>query len=180
MARQEAHRLGGRAAASALCGHFTRALEGSFGDVADATMAGYWPKGDELDVRPLLDVLAGVGRVLALPRMDVADAPLAFHRWRPGDALIEGRYGIMEPEITRPPVVPRIVMVPLLAFDAAGYRLGYGSGYYDRSLGALREAGPVVAVGIGFACQRVTDITHHAGDARLDWMITEDGIVEFD
>ncbi len=178
-ARRLAHRSGGAQAAIAVRDHFTRALENGLEELSEASIAGYWPKGDELDLRPLLDALAGAGRTLALPRMAGAGAPLAFHRWRPGDALIEGSHGIMEPQGAAALMVPRIVMVPLLAFDPAGTRLGHGAGYYDRTLAALRAAGPVCAVGMGFASQLVAGIPRHGGDAGLDWMVTEDGIVEF-
>lgn len=177
--RRHAHRQQGQAAATAVRGHFIAALEGEFGAGRDVAVAGYWPKGDELDVRPLLDALDGAGLTLALPRMDGDTAPLAFHRFRPGDKLEEGKFGIMEPGAGAQALTPGLVMVPLLAFDGEGCRLGYGAGYYDRTLARLRETGTVIAVGVGFAAQRIDAVPRHGGDARLDWVVTEAGIVAF-
>ena len=168
------------AAAAAVQRHFLDCLEQNIGLPAGAVVAGYWTTGDELDVRPLLGALDDAGYRCALPVVVAPDAVLVFRRWRTGDVLTAGRFGIMEPGADAEAVTPDLVIVPLLAFDRAGYRLGYGAGYYDRTLGALRGAGPVVAVGVGFAAQGVDAVPHDAADARLDWVVTETGAVRIE
>ena len=176
--RRDAHPAAAAEAASAVRRHFTAALETDFAARREAAIAGYWPIGDELDMRPLLATLATAGYLLALPLVVGRDHPLAFHRWRPDDALAAGAHGIAEPDpAVAPPVIPDIVITPLLAFDALGYRLGYGAGYYDRTLAALRAAGRVLAVGVAFAAQQVDRVPHGRGDQRLDWVVTEAGVM---
>jgi 5-formyltetrahydrofolate cyclo-ligase len=177
--RLEAHLATAADAASALARHFTTALKTGFAARDGAAIAGYWPIGDEVDVRPLLEALTGAGYAVALPRVAGAGRPLAFHRWRGDDALIEGAHGISEPDpAVAPELVPDIVITPLLAFDPLGYRLGYGAGYYDRTLRALRAAGQVLAVGAAFAAQQVDHVPHGDHDEPLDWVVTEAGAME--
>ena len=176
--RRDAHLAAAAEAACAVRRHFAAALETDFATRPEAAIAGYWPIGDELDMRPLLATLAGAGYVLALPLVVGRNHPLAFHRWRPDDALVAGAHGIPEPDpAVAPPVIPDIVITPLLAFDALGYRLGYGAGYYYRTLAALRAAGRVLAVGVAFAAQQVDRVPHGRDDQRLDWVVTEAGVV---
>jgi len=176
--RRAAHAAAAAAAACAVRRHFTAALETDFAARPEAAIAGYWPIGDELDMRPLLATLAGAGYVVALPLVVGRDHPLAFHRWRPDDALAAGAHGIPEPDpAVAPPVIPVIVITPLLAFDALGHRLGYGAGYYDRTLAALRAAGRVLAVGVAFAAQQLDRVPHGRDDQRLDWVVTEAGVI---
>ena len=192
--RAGAHVAAASDAAAAFARHFTTVLETGICARKGAAIAGYWPIGDEFDVRPLLEALAGAGYDVALPRVAGRDRPLAFHRWRSGDALIagtlieggliegaliEGGLGIGEPDpAVAAELVPDIVIAPLLAFDAVGHRLGYGAGYYDRTLRALRAAGHVVAVGAAFAAQQVDHVPHGAHDEPLDWAVTEGGAME--
>lgn len=143
----------------------------------DAVVAGYWARGDEADLMPLLSILAARGVACALPVVVGRDRPLAFRAWEPELALVAGRFGIPEPPAAAPEVRPDIVLVPLLAFDRAGHRLGSGGGYYDRTLAALREAGGVVAVGVGFAAQEVACLPAELHDQRLDWLVTENGVI---
>lgn len=183
--RRAAFRQRGRAAAAALAGHVLEVLGldvrgGGIAAPAGAVVAGYWPKGDELDTGPLLEALDAAGYACALPVVVGADKILAFRRWRPAEALAPGRFGIMEPVAGAADLTPRVVITPLLAFDPAGYRLGYGAGYYDRTLRALRATAPVVAVGAGFAAQGVDRVPHAATDERLDWVITEAGAVRIE
>ena len=137
-------------------------------------ISGYWPMGDELDVRPLLIRLSERGHVCALPVVVGRGRALVFRRWRPGDRLVEGGFGTREPEGGAAETVPDIVLAPLLAFDDAGRRLGYGGGYYDRTLRALRAAGRVLAVGVGYQAQRVDEVPSGDGDETLDWIVTEE------
>jgi len=151
---------------------------------AQAVIGGYWPIRSEIDVRPLLTVLAGRGLACALPRWGGADqspdqSPLAFHRWQPGAPLVAGRHGLLEPDPRWPPLTPSVLLVPLLAFDRAGYRLGYGAGCYDRTLPALRRLGPVLAVGVAFAAQEVAAVPRDRFDQRLDALVTEAGVLRF-
>lgn len=141
-------------------------------------VAGYWPFPDEIDPRPLMLALRGLGRALALPVVVERDRHLDFRAWVPGDDLEPGDHGTWHPFASAPLVVPGVVLVPLLAFDRAGYRLGYGGGYYDRTLESLRRAAHVTTIGIGFAAQEVADVPHDRHDQRLDWIATETGLIE--
>ena len=106
--------------------------------------------------------------------MAARNAALVFHRWRPGDPLVSGAHGTFEPHRQTLVCAPDILLVPLLAFDGAGRRLGYGGGYYDRSLGAFSSQGvPVLAVGVAFSAQEVQDLPEEDFDMRLDWIVTE-------
>ena len=142
-------------------------------------IAGYHPFRDEADPLPLLRFLAASGWECALPvPVDPPDG-LVFRAWRPGGALVTGRFGIPHPPETNPALRPDIVLVPLLAYDGAGRRLGYGAGYYDRALVNLRRTGPVLAVGIAYAGQRVAAVPTQAHDEPLDMVVTEEGAMDF-
>lgn len=142
-------------------------------------MAGYSPFRTEIDGRPLLRRLAGLGAVVALPVTPAkgADAPLGFRRVDPERALAPGRYGIAEPDETCPPVEPDLLLVPLLAFDRRGGRLGYGAGWYDRTLAALRATKPVLAIGLAYAAQEVERVPTDPHDVPLEGVCTERGSV---
>jgi 5-formyltetrahydrofolate cyclo-ligase len=172
-ARRAAEDAGDGAAAARLCALFLETFAAELGAMPSPTVSGYWPMGDELDVRPLLTRLGEQGRVCALPVVAAPNEALVFRRWRPGDRLVPAGFGTHEPTPDQDPVVPDIVLAPLLAFDDAGRRLGYGGGYYDRTLSALRTRGRVLAVGVGYQAQRVVRVPAGAGDERLDWIVTE-------
>ncbi|MGF1544034.1 MAG: 5-formyltetrahydrofolate cyclo-ligase [Parvularculaceae bacterium] len=142
----------------------------------DAVVALYHPIGDELDTEPLLDALVERGVAIALPRTPKGrNAVLSFHRFAPGDPLLEGRFGVLEPAADAPIVAPDVVICPLLGFDRAGARLGYGGGHYDRALADLRRgdgAGPI-AVGYAYGAQEVDALPAEDHDQRLDWVVTE-------
>ncbi|HYM31013.1 MAG TPA: 5-formyltetrahydrofolate cyclo-ligase [Candidatus Cybelea sp.] len=139
-----------------------------------ACVAGYWPIGDELDPRPLMLRLAGAGLAIALPVVTARGGALTFRRWLQEDVLEPGVLGIHVPPDTAEVMVPRVLLVPLLAFDGTGHRLGYGGGYYDRTLSALRASGrPVAAVGFAYAGQEQPALPYTAADQRLDWVVTE-------
>jgi 5-formyltetrahydrofolate cyclo-ligase len=142
-----------------------------------AVVSAYWPMGSEIDPRPLLSALAERGIALALPAIRDAAEPLDFRAWKPGDTLQPAGFGTREPLAAGPPVQPNLLLVPLLAFDAAGYRLGYGGGFYDRSLALLRAAGDILAVGLAFAAQQVAAVPREATDQPLDLVVTERGLV---
>lgn len=129
--------------------------------------------GSELDPRPLMQALDGRGHGLALPVVAGAGRPLVFRAWTPGDPLRPAAFNTREPSPDKAEVTPRVVLVPLLAFDRAGYRLGYGGGFYDRTLAGLRAAGTALAVGLAFAGQEVESVPRDVNDRRLDWIVTE-------
>ena len=154
-----------------------RRLPGELRLTANAIVAGYHPVRTEFDVLPLLRVLAALGLAVALPVVDGPDRPLLFRRHVEGARLGANRFGIPEPGPDAPILTPSHLLVPLLAFDADGYRLGYGGGYYDRTLAWLRSRGrTVTAIGVGFECQRVEAVPHGADDQPLDFVATERGL----
>lgn len=140
---------------------------------ADATVSGYWPIGDEADALAALRLLARHGHTVALPVVVGRGRPLEFRRWTEGDEMATGSFGIREPLARAPVVEPRILLVPLLAFDRSGFRLGYGGGFYDRSLAGLRARRHTVAIGIAWSAQEVASVPHDSRDEPLDWVITE-------
>jgi 5-formyltetrahydrofolate cyclo-ligase len=150
----------------------------SYLDNAPQVVSGYWPMGDELDIRPLLDRLSSLDIVCALPVVVEKDLPLAFRRWRPGDALVLGPFGTSEPISDASEIVPTLVLTPLLAFDRDGGRLGYGGGYYDRSLAGLRRSGSVQAVGVAYDAQEIDEAPMGASDQRLNWVVTESRFIQ--
>ncbi len=136
------------------------------------TIAGYWPIGEEIDIRPLLLLLAERGYDLLLPSVEERAAPLTFRAWRPGDDLVAGPLGTRQPATGQPEATPDLMLVPMLAFDADGYRLGYGGGYYDRTIARLRPGG-ARAAGLAYEAQRIDHVPRDEKDMRLDWTITE-------
>jgi 5-formyltetrahydrofolate cyclo-ligase len=145
---------------------------------AGAIVSGYWPLSGELDPRVAMARLAGRGHPLALPRLDGSGRPLRFLAWRAGDVLDAGAFGLMEPQPAQPELLPDLVLVPLLAFDRQGGRLGYGKGYYDRTLAKLRAGPrPPVAIGLAFADQEVADVPTGPHDVALDAVVTEHALL---
>jgi 5-formyltetrahydrofolate cyclo-ligase len=141
---------------------------------AGAIVSAYWPMGDEADPRPLMDALRGRGHVIALPRVaGKKHTPLAFHIHARDAALLPGIFGLAQPGADWPAAIPSVLVVPLLAFDAHGQRLGYGGGFYDATLADLRRSNDIAAVGIGFAGQEVAEVPRDPFDQRLDWIVTE-------
>jgi 5-formyltetrahydrofolate cyclo-ligase len=145
---------------------------------AGVPVSAYWPKGDELDTRPLLAALDALDHEIGLPVVVQPGVPLLFRRWRPGDDLEPAGYGLREPTAGQAQVIPQVLFVPLLAFDREGYRLGYGGGFYDRSLAALRSGGTVLAIGLAYAGQEIARVPHGPEDQRLDRVVTETETIE--
>lgn len=141
---------------------------------AGALVAGYWPMGPEIDTRPLLRALHGRGHGLCLPVTPRRGDPLRFRRWAPGDALARGPMGTSQPAAGEE-VTPGFLLVPLLAFDRAGRRLGYGGGYYDRTLAALPGA---TTLGVAYAVQEMQEVPAGPLDFRLARVATEKGVVD--
>ena len=157
-----------------------RVAERGLSDIAarPGIVGGYHPTAKEFDCLPLLARLEREGWAVTLPVI-TGEAPLLFRRWRPGDPLRKGQRAILEPvsgEILR----PGFLLVPLLAFDAGGARLGYGGGHYDRTLEALRRDGPVLAIGLAFEAQEMAQLPVSPHDQRLDLILTPSGVRRFD
>lgn len=144
---------------------------------AGCPVSAYWPMGSEIDPRPAMTRLFGEGHPIGLPVIPGRRQPLVFRAWRPGQVLEPGGFGTSRPAADQPVVVPRLLLVPLLAFDRAGYRLGYGGGFYDRTLATLRAQGPVTAVGVAFAVQEVPAVPRDETDERLDLVVTEAEVI---
>lgn len=139
----------------------------------EAIVAGYWPFESEMDVRPPMVALHKTGVIFCLPEVVEKHRPLRFRAWTPDEPLVEGDHGTFHPISTAPLMRPDVVIVPLLAFDRAGYRIGWGGGYYDRTLEVLRKTGAVTAVGVAYAAQEVDAVPRDEFDQALDWIITE-------
>ena len=153
------------------------ALAGDLLTIGSGTVvSAYYPIRDELDPLPLLAHLAEQGAEICLPVMLFEERKLMFRRWRPGEPLEARQFGVPEPGDAAPRLVPDILFVPMLAFDAAGNRLGYGAGFYDRTLAELRAARAVTALGLAFDEQEVTAVPHDAYDQRLDGVLTPTGL----
>ena len=133
----------------------------------------YWPVRAEFDPRPLADRLVGQGANLGLPAIVDRGRPLEYRLWRPGMAVTEGLHGIAAPEPGQP-VQPGLVLAPLVGFDGENYRLGYGGGYFDRTLAALQPR--PVAIGIGFEAARLPTVFPQPHDAPMDLIVTEAGV----
>ncbi|XBQ16860.1 MAG: 5-formyltetrahydrofolate cyclo-ligase [Oceanicaulis sp.] len=138
-------------------------------------VAGYRAIRDEIDPSPLLETFALEQARLCLPCVTGPGRALVFRSWTPGEDFVTGAFGVQEPDPSNPEVRPALVLVPLLAFDQAGRRLGYGAGFYDRTLAALRELGPVTTVGLAYEAQRMTRVPTDAHDLPVDWVVTERG-----
>ena len=137
-----------------------------------ATLGFCWPFRGEFDARPLVVRTLATGRRAALPVVLGRDAPLAFRQWTPQSDMIEDRYGIHIPA-AGDTLQPDAILLPVIAFDDAGYRLGYGGGYFDRTLAALQPR--PLAIGVGFACLRIDSIHPQPHDQPMDYMVTEAG-----
>jgi 5-formyltetrahydrofolate cyclo-ligase len=133
----------------------------------------YWPFRAEFDPRPLIDLLDAESRVMALPVVVDKKGPLEYRAWRPGEALTVGVWDIPIPE-RRQVVSPAMVLAPLVGFDRAGYRLGYGGGYFDRTLAASIPR--PLAIGVGFAFQAIETIHPQPFDIPMDLIVTEAGV----
>jgi 5-formyltetrahydrofolate cyclo-ligase len=134
------------------------------------TLGIYWPFRAEFDPRPLVDKLVAAGRAVALPVVIDKKGPLEYRAWRPGESLVAGVWDIPIPE-KRDIVSPAIVLAPLVGFDRGCYRLGYGGGYFDRTLAALVPR--PLAIGVGYAFQEIPTIHPQAFDISMDMIVTE-------
>jgi len=138
-----------------------------------ALVGGFWPMGSEIDPRPLLEALHARGHRISLPVTPPRGQPLSFRRWLPGTLMARGPMGTQHPA-KGDAVTPDWLIVPLLAFDRSGARLGYGGGYYDRTLALLRDA---KAIGVAYAAQEIAQVPTGPHDVRLPAIATEQGLI---
>jgi 5-formyltetrahydrofolate cyclo-ligase len=141
-------------------------------------VAGYSPINSELDPFPLMQALAGKGATLALPVVIAREHALIFRQWEPDEGLVRGPFGIFQPSSDADEVDPDIVLVPLAAFDRAGHRIGYGRGYYDRTLQDLRAIKKITVIGVAFAVQEIETVPRLPHDEQLDCVLTERELID--
>jgi 5-formyltetrahydrofolate cyclo-ligase len=144
-----------------------------------AIVSGYSPIRGEIDPVPLMKNLAAQGAQLALPAVTARGKSLVFRAWAPGDRLMLGSLGILEPSPAAAELVPDIMLVPLAAFDRAGHRIGYGAGHYDVTLAHLRKGKAITAIGLGFAVQEIKAVPMQPHDVALDYVLTEKHAFDF-
>jgi 5-formyltetrahydrofolate cyclo-ligase len=161
------------ARSGAPAGNLSQVLAGYRG----VPMSGYMPMRTEIDPLPAMEAAAAHGLV-CVPVIVGKGQPLVFSRWMPGGAMKDGPFGARVPE-TDEFITPQILIVPLVAYDRSGGRLGYGGGFYDRTLQGLRARGPVLAIGYAFATQEAADLPLELTDEPLDMIVTEAEIIEF-
>ncbi len=142
-------------------------------------ISGFSPMKTEINPMPLLRKLADAGAQLALPAIAGRGKPLIMRAWKFGDPFKAGQWGIREPMPEAPEVAPDILIVPLACFDRVGHRIGYGAGYYDMTINALRARKQAIAIGIAFAAQEIPRVPATERDERLDLVLTEREVVDF-
>ena len=136
-------------------------------------VSGFIPYKSEITTLPLMAALLRLGWQTALPVVIAPDTPLVFRTWSPGDRLEPGVWDIPVPLAAAPEVLPDLLLVPGLSFDRKGFRLGYGGGFYDRTLAKLRAVKPVTAIGVAYHAQIVDEVVRDVFDAPLDYVMTE-------
>jgi 5-formyltetrahydrofolate cyclo-ligase len=144
-----------------------------------AIVSGYSPMKSEFNPVPLMRKLADAGAQLALPVVAGRGKPLIMRAWSFGEELGSGVWGIREPKADAPEVFPDILLVPLAAFDRNGHRIGYGAGYYDKTIARIRAMKPTLAIGVAFAAQEIDRVPATPFDARLDLVLTEREVIDF-
>ncbi len=142
-------------------------------------VSGFMPMKSEINPLPLMRKLADAGAQLALPAIKGRGHPLIMRAYKIGDELARGQWGIREPKPEAPELAPDILLVPLAAFDRAGHRIGYGAGYYDMTIHALRAKKQVTAIGLAFAVQEIFTVPATERDERLDFVLTERETIDF-
>jgi 5-formyltetrahydrofolate cyclo-ligase len=163
-----------RAASEALA-----AQEFPFAIAPGTVVSGFMPMRSEINPLPLMRKLLDAGATLALPVIAGRGKPLIMRLWQWGEPLSPGLWGIREPKAEAPEVEPDLLLVPLLAFDRAGHRIGYGAGYYDKTIDQLRERKAIAAIGLAFAAQEIPSVPVTERDAKLDLVLTEREVIAF-
>ena len=146
---------------------------------AGTIVSAFMPMKSEINPIPLMRKFAAAGAQLALPAIAGRGRPLTMRAWKFGDPFKSGQWGIREPVPEAPEVAPDILIVPLACFDRQGHRIGYGAGYYDMTIAALRAKKQVIAVGIAFAVQEIPRVPATERDERLDLVLTEREVIDF-
>lgn len=141
--------------------------------ISTGIVSGFIPYKSEITTIPMLNRLRRQGWQTCLPVVIAPEQPLVFRAWAPGDPLVPGVWDIPIPDATAAELLPDVLLVPMLAFDRRGYRLGYGGGFYDRTLEKLRALKPVVAIGVAYHAQMVEEVPTGLHDAPLDYVMTE-------
>ena len=142
-------------------------------DFTPCIVSGFFPFKSEISVLPLLARLHREGWLVAMPVVVGEGLPLLFRSWSPGEALARGVWGIPVPAEDNAELEPDVLLVPMLAFDRRGYRLGYGGGYYDRTLLKLRAVKSIIAIGVAYAAQETPEVPREDFDQALDYIMTE-------
>ncbi len=163
-----------QAVSAALCDALAKFLRERFGDLGGRVISGYWPIKGEPDLRPVLEALHRQGVRAALPLVEVKQAPLVFRRWTPETKMVRGDWNIPVPPPEAEVMVPEIALAPVMGWTRDAYRLGYGGGYFDRTLAAL-DPRPFT-IGIGFQSARLETIFPQPHDIPLDVILTEAGV----
>ncbi|MDE3149930.1 MAG: 5-formyltetrahydrofolate cyclo-ligase [Acidobacteriota bacterium] len=175
LAARQALSVTARATVSAaLADHLAKLLEAWFPSLAGLTLSGYWPIKGEPDLRSLMTDWHSAGAAVALPVVETRHAPLVFRRWTPKTRMVRGDWNIPVPPAEAERVVPQVTLAPLVGWTDEGFRLGYGGGYFDRTLSVLRPR-PFV-IGVGFQAARLATIYPQPHDISFDAIVTEAGI----
>ena len=174
--RASEHERASATAAASVLAHLRRLMPTRAG----LTVSGYAPIRNELDVMPVLTDLSGEGVRACLPVVLGRRRPLVFRLWQPETDLKPGSLGVGEPPSDAPEARPDVVLVPTLAFDPRGMRMGYGAGFYDRTLEALRASGTILAVGIAYSGQQFSEVPAGRHDQPIDCVVTEERTFIFD
>jgi 5-formyltetrahydrofolate cyclo-ligase len=148
----------------------------AFPDLKDLTpVGGYWPIRSEVDPRPLMEALLERGQDVALSQ--ILHPHLSWRLWQPGDVLVKGGFGVREPGPDAPEVFPVALLVPLVAFDRRGGRIGYGKGHFDRAIATLEAQHPILTIGLAYAVQEIEQVPVEPHDRLLDVIITESELI---
>lgn len=139
----------------------------------ETVIAGYWPCGSEVSVLPLMQEIYSRGYPIALPIVKESCNHLVFRQWQPELPLCQDYMGIPCPEDSQPILMPTVLLVPLLAFDVTGARLGQGMGFYDKIIRQLRTVQPITPIGVAYDAQKIDYVPVSAMDENMDYIITE-------
>lgn len=140
-------------------------------------VSAFLPIGSEIDTLPTMRALTDLGHVTGLPVVTAKAQPLKFRKWFVGEELVPGAFGTSVPLSSEPEIIPEVLLVPLLSFDAHGYRLGYGGGFYDRTIEKLEQDAPITTVGVAFSAQQVDTVPRGPHDRALQWIATEKQVI---